>query len=185
MPDAPYFTLAELRAFSVDLADPVRYPDAALNDMRPIVEQSLEDACGVAFVPRTSTRQAIAAGALLDPGVRRVRSVTSVTDYLGATVDLTDTWVQGDYLTRATQWPKRVLTVVVQHGYDAPPLRVKGAAMLLAKNWLIKGPLDDRTTSLSTEDGTFALATPGLRGSEFGLSEVDRVVVRYRDPVVV
>jgi hypothetical protein len=56
--------------------------------------------------------------------------------------------------------------------------------MLLTKVWLIKGPLDDRLTSLSTDDGTFTLLTPGVRGSVFGIPEVDATLAQYRVPVI-
>jgi hypothetical protein len=66
-----------------------------------------------------------------------------------------------------------------EHGFDFPPARISRAAILLAKRWLVEGPIDDRATSLITEDGTFALTTPGLRGALFDLPEVNAAIEEY------
>ena len=45
------FTVAQARAMS-PLADTVKYSTQKIIDARTLVETALEDACGVAFVPR-------------------------------------------------------------------------------------------------------------------------------------
>jgi hypothetical protein len=47
------------------------------------------------------------------------------------------------------------------------------------RTWLTKGPIDDRATGIPTEGGTIPLLTPGVRGSTFGIPEVDAVVEQY------
>jgi len=71
------------------------------------------------------------------------------------------------------------VTVAYEHGWTSPPLRIKRAALLLAKQWVLNSPIDDRATSVSNDDGTFVLATPGLRGSVFGIPEVDAALESY------
>jgi hypothetical protein len=191
-PPGAYFTTAELRAQDAALADPVRFPDAQLDAMRQLVEQSLEDACDVGFVPRASTATpSRTAGPFGGDGsrwlslpVHMLRSVVSVTSD-GQVLDLTGVAVRGHCLWLYDGWPWGVanLTVTYSHGYDAPPLRVKRAALILAKVWLLEGPVDVRATQVSAGDGsTINLATPGVLGSTFGVPEVDAVVRQYRVP---
>jgi hypothetical protein len=178
------FSVAQARALK-PLNDTTRYPTQAIIDARTLAESALEDACDVAFVPRARTVTTIASGSTLSLGVNRVRSVGSITDYEGTVTDLTTTWIAGGMVVGTTVWSARPLTVRVEHGYDTPPPRVSAACLLLAKNWLIKGPIDDRATAVTTDDGTFSMATPGLRGSSFGLPEVDAVVAEYRESAYV
>jgi hypothetical protein len=77
------------------------------------------------------------------------------------------------------------VTVGYEHGLDQPPQRLRRAALLLAKVWLLSGPVDDRTSTFtSTEGGTYSLVTPGRGGSMFGVPEVDAAVMDHRIPVV-
>jgi hypothetical protein len=72
---------------------------------------------------------------------------------------------------------RRNVIVGYEHGLDRPPERIKRGALLLLKRWLVEGPVDDRTTSMSNDDGTFSLATPGRGGSIFGLPELDAAIM--------
>jgi hypothetical protein len=180
-----FFTTAELRAMDAALTDPAKFPDAQLDAMRELVEQSLEDACDVAFEPRESVGAFSGDGSrMLALGVHRLRSVTAVVDD-GQALDLAGVKGIGRLVWRYDGWPWGVanLTVTYSHGYDAPPLRVKRAALILAKVWLLEGPVDVRATQVSAGDGsTINLATPGVLGSTFGVPEVDAVVRHYRVP---
>jgi hypothetical protein len=70
-------------------------------------------------------------------------------------------------------------SISYEHGYSEPPARIRQAALLWAKSVLVKGPIDDRTTSFSNDEGTFSLATPGMRGSWTGIPEVDATIQQY------
>jgi hypothetical protein len=74
------------------------------------------------------------------------------------------------------------VVVGYEYGADEPPERVKRAVLLLAKNWLVNGPIDDRATAIPAGEagGVITLATPGIRGANFGIPEVDAVVEQYR-----
>lgn len=149
--------------------------------VRLVVETALEDACSVAFVPRLAVETVRGDGSYFLPlkrtHVRRVRTVngepTTVTaDVAG--IALGD-WRRG-----------RSYTLAYEHGHDYPPPRVSRAGLLLAKRWLVDGPVDDRATSITSESGTTTLLiTPGMRGHLFDLPEVNAVVAAYDSSVAV
>ena len=58
------------------------------------------------------------------------------------------------------------------------PRELKRAALLVAAQQLPAYNGSRRTTTMSNEDGTFILATPGIRGSYFGIPEADEVLHR-------
>lgn len=177
------FTIDQARALK-PLNDTTMYPTAKIIEARTMVESALEDACGVAFVPRFKRQWVSGNGRstiLLAPKARAIRSVTlddtAVSNALTDTMRVMPTgevyypsWWQTGYAN---------YEVAYEHGYDSPPPRVSQAALLWAKTFLVSGPIDARTTSMSTEDGTFSLATPGLRGSHTGIPEVDAVIQQY------
>lgn len=178
-----YFTPAELRARYSDL-DAATYPDEQIDDVRETAEEAIEHAADVAFEPRTST-------AILTRRDRtrlripaaKVASVDSITGTDGA-LDLTGGQLIDPYYTLLTGLPEGPLTVTYTHGYATPPRRVKQAAMILTRAWLIDGPVDDRATSLAVEGGgTVTLATPGMRGAWVGIPEVDATINAYQHRV--
>lgn len=180
----PYFTVSELRARYPDITE-ARWSDDDVEEMRDTAESAIEEACGVAFTPRTETVTLSGSGSLLlELGRPRLRTVASATDS-GDAMTLTDLAIvppSSAYLPGT--WTSGVsnLSVTFTHGYDSPPLRVKQAAMMLTKAWLVQGPIDERLMSVATEEGILRQATPGFSGSEFGIPEVDQVVKRYRWP---
>lgn len=180
-----HFTVAEgLAMFSENEVAGITAAEVA--EKRVLVEQALEDACGVAFVPRYE-RETVSGGRVTGtdillkwPRVRTVRAVSVAgTAFTAEELDTLSPWATGVY--RSGGWTVGFHNIVVdyEHGHDFPPMRVSEAALLLLKNWMTQGPVDDRTTSFSTDSGTFALSTPGLRGIVFGLPEVDAVVNQY------
>jgi hypothetical protein len=178
------FTIAQARAVR-PMNDATAYPTSAIVDTRTLVEQALEDACGIAFVPRYKRERLDGEGLTMllasQPRVTAIRAV----ELDGAAVSVADLATIDGSVSGRLYYPNGWVTgvgnysVAYEHGYDQPPLRVTQAALLLAKNWLVKGPIDDRTTGFSTEDGTFSLSTPGMRGASFGIPEVDAVVGEY------
>lgn len=178
------FTIAQARAVT-PLNNATLYPTQTIVDTRTLVEQALEDACGVAFVPRYRKESFDGWGVTTllahQPRVTAIRSAS----LNGTALTVSDLALvggnQNGRLYYVNTWTSGYGNYVVayEHGYEQPPLRMTQAALLLAKNWLVKGPIDDRTTAFSTEDGTFSLATPGLRGSTFGIPEVDAAVADY------
>jgi hypothetical protein len=180
-----YFTISEALAIP-DLADKTPSEIAAV---RTLAEQAFEDAAGVAFVPRyervdvTPTRDALIG--LPKSPVRAIHDVTEVTSLGGSavTVPLSAVGYTTDGIYRPGGWTvvPHGVTVGYEYGRDFPPERVKRAVLLLAKNWLIDGPIDDRATGISAGEagGVITLATPGIRGVSFGIPEVEAALEQY------
>jgi len=177
------FTVAQARALK-PLNDTAKYSTADILDARTMVETALEDACGVAFVPRYDRRVFSGSGKttmLLPPRTRVIRSVSNDGVAVGVSgLESMRFLPTGElYYPSVWTWGYGNLEIAFEHGHDFPPPRVVQAALLYAKNFLVKGPIDDRTTSVSSEDGTFALSTPGMRGATVGIPEVDAVINQY------
>jgi hypothetical protein len=184
------FSIADARAVK-PLDNATTYPASKIVEARTLAEQALEDACGVAFVPRYTRQTVTAYGGTTIlarwPLVRSLRAAT--TDGVALTnSELTDVRVLG---TGEIYHPGRWIngfastTIAYEHGHDRPPLRVSRACLLLAKSWLTAGPVDDRATSINTEDGFIALSTPGIRGAVTGIPEVDATIAEYSYRVAV
>lgn len=168
------FSLADARR-DKDLTNTTKYPAAELIRVRTLAETALEEACGVAFVPRYGRDVVDGNGGsslLLDqPRVSAIRAVSvDGTALSAAEFDLRGVWGRGYSNAEITY----------EHGYRTPPLRVSQACLLLAKQWAIQGPIDTRSTARVSADGGFEyLATPGRQGATFGIPEVDAVVMEY------
>lgn len=176
------FTIAQARALSA-LSNATTYPAAAIAEARTYVESELEHACGVAFVPRYGKVTLSGNGRytlLLPPRATAVRSVTLD----GVAVSTTDMRVMASgELYNPAGWTAGYANYVVayEHGYSDGPERMAAnrAALTWAKHELVKGPIDDRTTAFSTEDGTFSMSTPGIRGAITGIPAVDAFIGQY------
>jgi hypothetical protein len=69
--------------------------------------------------------------------------------------------------------------IAYEHGYDQPPAAVSQAALIVAKDYLVRGPMDDRAIQRATDEGPVFIATPGFQGKRFGIPTVDAVVDAY------
>jgi hypothetical protein len=152
--------------------------------MRTTVEQAIEEEYGTALVPRY-TRETVSGTGYSDATltlrgpIRAIRDVvvagTALTAGQLAVLAFEDAWLSG------YTWPLGAgnVTVGYEYGLSYPPPRVRQAAVLLARSWLVRGPVDDRALGAASPDGgfSFGLATPGRGGSLFGLPELDAVVL--------
>jgi hypothetical protein len=177
------FTLAEFRALGSAYANTTNYPDKTVADMRTTVEQALEDACSVAFVPRYSVETVNGVyGGLLSLRWARVRSIRTVTidDLAGTPADYV-ALREGMVYASSTWWTAGYgnVTVGYEHGYDTPPSRIKRAALILAKRWITPGSADDRAINVTNDSGTYALFQAGVRGHLFDVPEVQAAVDQY------
>lgn len=182
------FGIAEARAMT-PLDNDVTYPTQRILDVRTLVEEAIEDACGVAFVPRYRRERVSGTGThkivVTQPRVSAVRAVT----FNGAVLVDVGTIVGDDAgvldYPAGWMWGAENYDITYEHGYPYPPARIHQAALVLARSWLVDGPMDERTTAFTTPDGTFALSTPGMRGSIFGIPEVDAAVKQYDERAMV
>jgi len=136
------------------------YTAAQKATKRTLAETAIEDYCGVAFVPRYH-HQTLNAPGTTDLLTRwpRVRSIRTAT--LDDTALTVGDLVPGENGTiyYSSGWTAGFGNVVIgyEHGYDFPPPRISEACAVLAKHYLVRGPVDDRMTSMITEDGTFSI----------------------------
>jgi hypothetical protein len=177
------FSIAEFRGLGSAYANTTNYPTSAVVDMRTTVEQALEDACSVAFVPRHSVETVNGVyGGLLSLRWARVRSIRTVTvdDVAGTPADYV-ALREGMVYASSTWWTAGYgnVTVGYEHGYDSPPMRMKRAALILAKRWITPGSADDRAINVTNDSGTYALFQAGVRGHLFDVPEVQAAVDQY------
>lgn len=182
-----YFTVAELRErFTDDIED---YSDVEVQRAIDDAVEAYEKQAGLAFVPREATAtitELVDARTIRLPR-RLVRSIVSATGATTGTIDVSEARIRRRLVTLPAPWPTgEDITVVYEHGRDAPASRTVRATQLLARAWLIDGPVDDRATQLATAGGgVINLATPGLLGSVFGIPEVDATLQDDRDKAYV
>jgi hypothetical protein len=178
-----YFTIAEARAMP-PLGNATKYPDADITAARDTAESALEDACGIAFVPRAFTltipaRAYTTSTILLPP---RTTAITSATD-AGVAIDvsLAEFDPSGSVYLPAG-WTARRISVTGTAGYAAPPLRVKRAALLLTKRLLVDTPVNDRATQITNPGGVSeSYVTAGrLLGKQVQMFDVPEINVVVR-----
>lgn len=187
-----YFTLAELRALP-DMDDDTRYTDDRCEAAAAYVVAIIERVVGTSFVPRDVTQ--VFDGHMASDDVvlsaSYVRSVTSATvDGVSVSDDLRV--APGGVLRRfpvgtyvPDVWPTGNVTVEYTAGYsDTPPGDIKEAALQATRARLLtmdsQAGIDDRRTSMSTDQGTVNFVVAG-EDRPTGYPEVDAVIVGWRD----
>ncbi len=189
------FSLKEARDSDVDLASTTRFPTSEMKRYRDQVETEFERITGRSFTPRAKTftfpylveRQGLYRDTVpvFSTGLYDVTSIKAIR--IDGEAVSTDGWSVDPlgYLTgpqNAVQSGSKVV-VTVEYGFPAVPADVTRAAILRLRNLFSQenSGIPDRATSfVQAEGGTFTLATPGQRGNETGLPEVDAILRRYR-----
>lgn len=173
-----YFTLSDLRSLS-DMEDTSKYPNSVIREVRRRVEDTFEDATGVAWVPRHSTETIDLSGGvglLSQVKVRRLRHIEGLTTVQVDAASVTSAGrITGALLSKTA-------LVGFEHGYDALPADLRDAALTFARAQLLgnrTGIPDRATTFTSAEGGTYRLATPGVGGWITGIPEVDEALHRH------
>jgi hypothetical protein len=160
---------------------------AIVAEARVRAELQLEDACGIAFVPRYAreTVSALSGRRLLLSNLR-VRTVRTVTvDGVAMTAgELAEVLPNGNILWNDDRiWERGIRNVVVdyEHGMDFPPGGADIAALKLAETYFAGSTSIDlsnpRLIEASAGEETFRFS-PGTASStgRFGISEVDSFV---------
>jgi hypothetical protein len=111
-------------------------------------------------------------------------------------------WYTSGYLTRDKYSPRGVqvtqaavglfvyppiyypsaIVIEYEYGMRYVPTPIKNKALKRAKSMLLgqKSTIDERATTMTLPDiGTVNLATPGVRGSQTGIPDIDVVLERY------
>lgn len=193
-----YFSIAELRGYDSTFQNLTRFPNDALIDARNEVEAEFEDICGRAFVPRYHKER----GVETDPAGMIFLEKPEPITILSIKVNGTDrtSWATSDYLIRDTISPKTLLLrydalqiasydplyypvdMEYEYGMTQVPIPIKKKALKRAKQFLLgqNSTIDERALTMNLPDiGSVNLATPGVRGSETGVPDIDVVLKRY------
>ena len=207
---AVLFTVAEARAFQVGgsapLASSATYSDDTITAARARITERFERICGVSFIPRY--KYTTIAGVdwfsaqLPDRPLQAVRSFetqapgsSTWTPYTTDQLAALQTDLSAGILTRGSLYygtslytelhlPSLTVRVGYEYGYVYPPEPIREAALIATVLALKPSDVGDRTTSISSEAGTFRLATPGYgRNSWFGIPRVDSVLTDYVENV--
>lgn len=185
------FTINRMRQ-RTPLQDTNMYPDETLLYYRTLAEMALEDACGVAFVPRYSYEEAfIAMYGVLSTSRRRINNVRMIwtsTDIgpqplptLKGLRIMTGTHI---FMPTLWNWWSRPIFVGYEHGYPFPPPRVSRAAIELARRWVVESPWDERMTGFRTRDGGQLDILTASKSDPFDIPEVAAVSDFYGTPMV-
>lgn len=196
------FSVAEARAFDKgQLSSASKYPDAAILTALARIEDDFQRICGVSFIPRY--RRVVMSGsgrdALLAPDLRIsvVRSIEtrSGTTWTAFSQDQLDDVVfdGAGILVREMfgPWPsgRRNIRVGYEYGWDMPPEKIRRAALKVLVAELVPSNLNDRATSETTENASYAYATAGRVTNpwsvmaHYGIPEVDATLDRYSERV--
>jgi hypothetical protein len=158
-----------------------RFSTAQVVEMRTTVETAIEDEYGTALVPRykreTLTHSTVESSLRLKPVIRTIRDATvngtALSEAQLATLTFGPAGVYGYPWTGAYS----NITVGYEYGLDHPPPRIQQAALRLARQWLVNGPIDDRAAVYNIADGgTYSMVVPGRNGSIFGMPELDAII---------
>jgi len=177
------FSLAQARSDS-ELSSTSRYSTADLIEARVIAERNLEQACGVAFAPRYFREKVDGSGG--DDVLLQARPLSITSVVYGATSSSDGTTLTADELEdlrlyndgrlyNPNGWTRGRQNVEVKgtHGYEVtPPLAMQGA-LALAKDWLVNTPYDQRTASITHDDGSTQLLKAD---GTFGVVPADKCV---------
>ena len=163
-------TVAEVRTFCESVG--VSATDEEIEQARDLAVARIEDACGVAFTPRTQTETVTSTNGWALFSKPRVIELLTVD---GAAVNT------GPYIEGRVPLESGEHEVTYTHGWTQPPLPIQRAVKLLARHILTVDPsdFDERATSKVTEMAAWQLVTPGVRGAIFPLPEVNQIVSDY------
>ncbi len=166
--------------------------DAELFRAREIASREIEEACGVAFRPRYARERLTGGGRrrlmLEHRGVLRILAVTIDGTALSPE-EVADLDLDGKgILTRSVAWPDSgVYNIEVSYVHALTNfLAAREPICDYAAYLLIPAATDfaGRATSISNENGTFSLVTPGVRGANFPLPSVNAFVKRFEKLLV-
>lgn len=196
-----YFSLAELRAYDSTLANTTKYPNDLLALARDQVEAEFEDICHRAFVPRFYRETGVVMDADEEMLWLEKPEINTFTAFKLNNVDYLS-WVTAGFFARDKFSPHGVrvyrdalnifaydwyfynspVVVEYEYGMKTVPVPIKQKALKRAKQFLagLNTTIDERALTMTLPDiGTINLATPGQRGSETGVPDIDVVLQRY------
>lgn len=196
-----YFSIAELRGFDSIFSNIVKYTNDALVNARNQVESEFEDICHRAFVPRFYRET----GVITDPDEDMIwlekPELIKILTFKVNNIDYSS-WYGSGYFARDKYSPRGIhvynsalglfafnpdyypdaIVAEYEYGMTQVPLPIKQKALKRARMLLVgqNSTIDERALTMSLPDiGTVNLATPGMRGAETGVPDIDVVLRRY------
>lgn len=186
------FEISDLRAQDRAFENLDKYPTDALKLVRNWVEDVIEGprAADIAFVPRGRrvtvqgpsdlTQNAAYGLEVPDYELRTVYS-GSVNGTALTNTQLANFVCDDNYIWRTdTTWAAghRNIKLHYAHGYDRAPGAITRAALMLAREYLVKSDLPGRATATSIGDQMFRLTIAGRDGVT-GLPDVDAAIEQF------
>lgn len=199
------FELADLRALDRAFTALDKYPTAALKVVRDQVEDVIEGprAAQVAFVPRgrrvtldgnapdlnrgyfplmygTDFRDLIAPDFEISSLYSAAINGTALTVNELASVSISDNVLHRSAGVQWPAWPfgRNNIELHYVHGYDRTPGAITRAALILAREYLVKSDLPGRATATSIGDQMFRLTIAGRDGYT-GIPDVDAAIDQF------
>jgi hypothetical protein len=164
--------------------------DDDVNEKREIATRNIESACGVAYRARygKATLEGTGTHELLLSSPQLLRVLNLSVDGEALSDDELDalTVHRVGAIVRDARWPEGAsIEVAYVHGYESfPPaaLPVRDLAAYL----LTPSPTDwdERATAVSTDQGSYSIVVPGVRGAVFPLPNVNAFVEANEFPSV-
>lgn len=184
------FEIADLRTQDRAFENTEKYPSATLREIRAWVEDVIEGprAANVAFVKRGNrvTLDGTGRTAIMVPDLH-LRQIYAVTvDGTAWTSEQINTLTVDDgviWLGRTSpiaNWTDGHQNIQIHyvHGYNYPPGAITRAALMLAREYLLKTDIPGRATATSIGDQMFRLTIAGRDGVT-GLPEVDAAIQQF------
>lgn len=189
-----FFSIAELRAADTALTTS-RFSNQALIDARLSVETEFEDICHRAFVPRFQAEYVT--GEWMDElWLSQPEPIHVTTIKNGSTTYDAAGWETAGYIRRDRDALHRLILkgpaltlsylydtyIEYEYGMTQVPVPIKEKALRRARLSLLgmASTIDPRATTMMLPDiGSVNLATPGMRGLETGIPDIDVVLRRY------
>ena len=185
------FTLAEARqAENRALMSEANYPNDAMLRARDVIVEDFEDILGFDLGTRYQREVLDGSGRARlflehrEPSALRAVSIRSGTTWSSLSAgELAAIQLSGSAIVNEWRaWPLGVANIRVSYeaGRSPLPRSLTRAALILLKDRMLPSNLSRKAVQQVDELGTFKLATPGERGSHFGIPEVDDLLNRLR-----
>jgi len=175
------------------LDDANRYPDGLIERTITELEDQLEQACGVSFVPVERVKVMHDGNGTAELFTRHARpqSISAIsfvnqagtTDLAQSDLDVLRIDEEGGVIIGSNyQWTtgRRNINITGVFGYDNVPGLVRQAVAEGVRHVLVESRIDARAQSITNEDGTAQLVTAGVRGALFNLPALNQVVTMYK-----
>lgn len=191
------FTLADIRGFGDNeqlLSSVTKYTDAFLLQERDRVTDQLGERLkyplGARYERQTVDGDGTAELFLL--GAWRCREVRAIsiraygastwTALTAGELALVFITKHGILAREGNIWPRgrQNIRVAFENGVQPIPLELKQAGLAVLVDSVIGSDTPDRAITQTNENGTFNLATPGMRGSFVGIPGVDEAIEHHR-----